>query len=152
MIVGGALGEIMPWRSVFLVLVVLPLVSATLIGRFVPEPARLRGRAPVDPGDAGPGIGEVFRHRDLWVLGIAGIAPIWTQWLIGTWGPALFAEVGVRELGSSALYASLLGIAALPGLFTMGTLSDRLLRRGIGRKVVFASGILCMAILTALMG
>jgi len=80
-IVGGALGEIMPWRSVFLVLVVLPLVS-----------------------------------------------------------------------GSSALYASLLGIAALPGLFTMGTLSDRLLRRGIGRKVVFASGILCMAILTALMG
>jgi MFS family permease len=95
---------------------------------------------------------EVFRIRSLWLLGAAGIAPIWTQWLIGTWGPALFVEVGVVELGRSALYASLLGLAAPPGLLTMGTLSDRMLRRGVQRHVVFAAAILTMAILTAVMG
>lgn len=151
-VVGGALGEVMPWRSVFLVLTVLPLLSATLIGRFVTEPVPPRGARPAGPGAAGPGTTAVFRSRDLWVLGLAGIAPIWTQWLIGTWGPALFAEVGVRALGRSAVYASLLGIAALPGLFTVGAVSDRLLRRGVGRKAVFAGAILAMAVLVAAMG
>ncbi|MBI1892838.1 MAG: MFS transporter, partial [Candidatus Rokubacteria bacterium] len=81
-IVGGALGEIMPWRGVFLVLMVLPLASAALIGRFVPEPAAARGDR-VGEEDGGAGIGTVFRHRDLWVLGAAGMAPMWVQWLIG---------------------------------------------------------------------
>src|SRR3990170_1778519 len=149
-IVGGALGEVLPWRAVFLVLMVMPLLSATLIWRFVPEPTAAR-RASA-PADAVDGVGAVFRHRDLWVLGLAGMAPIWTQWLIGTWGPAFFAEVGVKELGRSALYASLLGVAALPGLFTMGALSDALLRRGVGRKAVVSAAILCMAVCTLAMG
>ncbi|HEV8673928.1 MAG TPA: MFS transporter [Methylomirabilota bacterium] len=149
-VAGGALGEVMPWRSVFLVLAGLPLLSATLIGCFVPEP--IRERSVAAPGEAGVGAAAVFRHRDLWLLGVAGMAPIWTQWLIGTWGPALFAEVGVRQLGRSALYASLLGVAALPGLLTVGTVSDRLFRRGIGRKAVMAAAILCMALATLAMG
>jgi MFS family permease len=151
-IVGGALGEWLPWRTVFLILMALPLLSATLIGWFVPDPSGRGGRGTSEPGPAAGGAAAVFRHRDLWVLGLAGFCPIWTQWLIGTWGPALFAEVGVRELGRSALYASLLGVAALPGLFTLGTLSDRLLRRGIDRKAVVGLSMCCMAALTAAMG
>ncbi len=150
-IVGGALGEIMPWRGVFLVLMVLPLASAALIGRFVPEPAAARGDR-VGEEDGGAGIGTVFRHRDLWVLGAAGMAPMWVQWLIGTWGPALFAELGVQELGRSALFASLLGFAAPPGLFTVGTVSDRLLPRGVGRKAVVAAAIFGMALSMVAMG
>lgn len=149
-IVGGALGELMPWRGVFLVLMVLPLLSATLIGRFVPEAPGARGRP--DPGRGEPRSGSVFRHRDLWILGLAGMCPIWTQFLIGTWGPALFIELGVRELGRSALYASLLGVAAPPGLFALGSLSDRLARRGIARKAVVAGALLCMAAAVAAMG
>jgi MFS family permease len=151
-LVGGALGELMPWRHVFLVLAILPLLSATLIGRFVPDPARMRreaSRADVSGGE----VAAVFRRRDLWLLGIAGISPIWTQWLVGTWGPALFAEVGVHELGRSAVYASVLGVAAPPGLLTVGALSDRLLRRyGTPRRTVVAAGIAATAVLAASMG
>ena len=42
--------------------------------------------------------------------------------------------------------------AALPGLLSMGTLSDRLVRRGVARRTVFAGAVLCMATLTACMG
>jgi MFS family permease len=146
-LVGGALGELMSWRHAFLVLAVLPLLSATLIGRLVP-----------DPGGASPArasseeIANVFRLRDLWLLATAGIAPIWTQWLVGAWGPALFAEVGVQELGRSAVYASVLGIAAPPGLLAVGTLSDRLLRRGIPRRTVVAGMIAATAMLIAAVG
>jgi ACS family D-galactonate transporter-like MFS transporter len=144
---GGLLGEVLPWRQVFVVLSVLPLLTASLIGRLVPEPA------PVGPvGDGAPARAAVFRMRSLWLLGLAGIAPIWTQWLIGTWGPALFAELGVHDLGRSALYASLLGLAAPPGLLAVGALSDRLLGRGIARSVVFAGAILAMAVLVGVMG
>jgi MFS family permease len=146
-IAGGALGAILSWRAVFLVLAVLPLGAAAVIARFVPEPPRAAPAA-----DTAAGIGEVFRDRDVWILGIAGMTPIWTQWLIGTWGPALFAELGVHELARSALFASLLGVAALPGLVTMGAVSDRLRRRAIPRTTVAAGAILGMTVLTAAMG
>jgi MFS family permease len=149
-IAGGALGELMPWRAVFLVLAVLPLISATLIGRFVPDVGS--GRATPDPRRGGPGRASVFGHRDIWVLGLAGMCPIWTQFLIATWGPALFGELGVHELNRSALYASLLGVAAPPGLMALGAFSDRLARRGIARKAVLAGAILCMAASVAAMG
>ena len=150
-LVGGELGELMPWRQVFLVLVILPLCSAALIGRFVPEPSPAEreavGRAP------GTEVAAVFRLRDLWLLGIAGMSPIWTQWLVGTWGPALFVEIGVHDLGRSALYASVLGVAAPPGLLAVGALSDLLLRRGrTPRRTVVAGGIAATAILAAAMG
>jgi MFS family permease len=149
LLAGGALGERLPWRQVFLVLAVLPLLSAALVARFVPDPT-WPPAAGERPG--GPGPGAALRNRDLWLLGLAGIAPIWTQWLIGTWGPALFAEVGVSQLGRSALYASLLGVAAPPGLLTIGAVSDGLLRRGVPRRTVFAGGILAMGVLVAAMG
>src|SRR5262249_43592036 len=142
-IVGGALGELLPWRQVFLLLAVLPLISAALIGRFVPEV--LGGSAAADAGSREPERAGGFGHRGPWVLGLAGMCPIWTQFLIATWGPALFAELGVRELGRSAAYASLLGFAAPPGLLALGWLSDRLARRGVARKVVLAGAILVMA-------
>ena len=145
-LVGGALGELMPWRQVFLVVAVLPLVSATLIGRWVPDLGASGARASREE------LAAVFRSRDLWLVAIAGIAPIWTQWLVGTWGPALFAEVGVKELGRSAVYASVLGIAAPPGLITVGALSDRLLRRGIPRRTIIAGMIAITAVLVACVG
>jgi MFS family permease len=146
-LVGGALGELMPWRQVFLVVAVLPLLSATLIGRLVPDPGGIQGgRASSEE------VSAAFRSRDLWLLAVAGIAPIWTQWLVGAWGPALFAEVGVKELGRSALYASLLGVAAPPGLLSVGALSDRLLRRGISRRSVIAGMIAVTAVLIACVG
>jgi predicted MFS family arabinose efflux permease len=148
-IAGGVLGEFLAWRTVFLVLLALPVLSGVLITRYVPEPRR---GTTASAGDGSARHRDVLRHRDLWLLGLAGISLNWTQWVIGTWGPAIFGESGVQNLARSALYASLLGLAAFPGLFLMGRLSDRLLRRGIPRTRVMAGAILAMAVLTFALG
>jgi MFS family permease len=149
-VIGGALGEVLPWRTVFLVLAGLPVLSAILIARFVPDPAAAAaGAGAVAPDE---GAASVFRSRDLWLLGLTGMCPVWTQFLIGTWGPAFFTELGVRELSRSALYASLLGVAAPPGLLAMGWLSDALLRRGIARKGVLVLALVALALVVAAMG
>jgi MFS family permease len=147
LILAGALGEVMPWRWVFFVFALPPLVAAGLIAWLIPEPRRFhRSDAPDWPSR------RVFRHRDLWLLGIAGIMPVAVQFVISIWGPLLFAEIGVKELGRSAFYASLQGLAAPFALFGMGWLSDRMARLGIGRKVVAAVSILFMGISIAAVG
>lgn len=95
-----------------------------------------------------PGI----RKGDLWFTYLAGIAPIYCLWVVGIWAPAMFLEIGVRELGRSSLLSSLLGVSAVPGLLLMGSLSDRLARRGKGRKGLAALILLGMAVAMFLMG
>lgn len=92
------------------------------------------------------------RNGDLWLTSFAGIAPIYCLWVVGVWGPAMFMEIGVRELSRSSLLSSLLGVSAIPGLPLMGLLSDRLSRRGKGRKGLAAVILLGMAAVMLLMG
>jgi MFS family permease len=68
--------------------------------------------------------------------------PVYLQFVLATWGPLFFSEVGVGDLGRSAFYASFQGVAAPFGLFTMGWLADRAEERGLSRKVVIALTIL----------
>lgn len=147
LILAGALAEHLPWRAVFFIFAALPVAASLLIWWFVGEPPR----GPAASGGAASQ-GAVFRSRDLWLLGSAGIAAIYTQWVVGTWGPQLFNEIGVQGLGRPALYSSLQGIASLPGLMVMGMISDRSARAGRGRKVVMAGCMLAMAGLMLAMG
>ncbi len=95
-----------------------------------------------------PGI----RRGDLWLTYVAGIAPIYCLWVVGIWAPAMFIEIGVKELGRSSLLASLLGVSAIPALLLMGSASDRLARRGKGRKGLAALILMGMAVAMLLMG
>ncbi len=137
LLLAGALGEFMPWRGVFFLFVLPPLVAAFLLWRLVPEPP-----SPPVADAAGWTFRRVAATPALWVLGLAGIMPVYLQFVLATWGPLFFSEVGVADLGRSAFYASFQGVAAPFGLFTMGWLADRSQERGISRKVVIALTIL----------
>jgi MFS family permease len=93
-----------------------------------------------------------LRRSDLWITCLAGIAPIYCLWVVGIWAPAMFLEIGVKALSISSLLSSLLGISAIPGLLLMGSLSDRLARRGKGRKGLAALILLWGALGTAVAG
>ena len=95
-----------------------------------------------------PGI----RKADLWFTYFAGIAPIYCLWVVGIWAPAMFTELGVGQLSRSSLLSSLLGVSAVPGLLLAGTVSDRLAKRGKGRKGLAALILLGMAVAMFCMG
>lgn len=93
-----------------------------------------------------------LRTSDLWFTYLAGMAPIYCLWVVGIWAPAMFLEIGVKELGRSSLLSSLLGVSAIPGLLMSGTISDRLAGQGKGRKGFAAFILLAMAVAMFLMG
>lgn len=142
----GTLGEVMPWRGVFVAFALAPLLAALLLWRFISEPPRSTGASRQGS------IREVVRHRNLWILGAAGIMPVYIQFVLATWAPLFFAEIGVGELGRSALYASLQGLPAPFSLLALGWLADRAHRKGISRKVVVALTIVLAGASFAAMG
>jgi predicted MFS family arabinose efflux permease len=133
---GGLLGTLLPWRQVFFVVAVPPVVAALLIFKFVPE-ARARGAAP----PLGARVRHVLAQPDLWVLGLTGTAVMWAQYALVTWAPLLFVEAGVRRLDRAGFLASLMGVGGVAGLLAGGALGDRARRRGLGHKVVVAGAL-----------
>lgn len=142
----GVLGELMPWRGVFVVFAFPPLLAALLIWWLIPEPPRAA------TASSRGALSRVISTRDLWILGAVGIMPVYMQFVLATWAPLFFVEIGVRELGRSALYASLQGLPAPFGLLVMGWVADRAHRRGVARKAVIALTVLLAGVSFAAMG
>jgi MFS family permease len=143
----GLLGTMLPWRGVFLLVTLPPLLAAALVWRWIPEPPA--ATAPADP--AWP-FRRVTRTRDFWLLGLTGIMPVYVQFVLAAWGPALFVELGVRDLARSASLASLQGLTAPLGLLVSGLVADRLHARGWHRKVTIAAGLMSSVAALVAMG
>src|SRR4030042_3823100 len=109
----GVLSDLWGWRSVFIVYAFPSFLASFLIYRVIDEPPRPefngieKRKAPFS---------LIFKSRDLWLLYLGGISGIYALWVVGTWAPAMFKELGVKTLAQSSFYSSLLGISAIPGL------------------------------------
>ncbi len=143
LLLAGALGTLMPWRDVFYVFALPPLVAALLIWRRAPEPPRQASRS--DPEWP---FRRVLRTPDFWLLGLTGIMPVYVQFILATWAPLFFAEVGVTDLARSASLASLQGLPAPVALIVSGLLADRIQRYGLHRKLVMVAALVCLALTT----
>ncbi|MBI1960399.1 MAG: MFS transporter [Candidatus Rokubacteria bacterium] len=147
LLLAGALGVLMPWRYVFFLFALPPLLAALLLWRVVPEPAHATAAA--DPDWP---FRRVLRSGDFWLLGVTGIMPVYVQFLLATWGPLLFSEVGITDLGRSASLASLQGLMAPVGLLVSGLVADRVHRRGMHRKVVIVAAVVMTTLSMIAMG
>ena len=147
LLLAGALGALMPWRSVFMSFGLPPLLAAILIWRLVPEPPHhVRATDPAWP------FSRVLRTRDFWLLGATGIMPVYIQFVLATWAPLFFAELGVADLARSASLASLQGVPAPFALALSGFLADRFHRHGFPRKLIIAATLLLSALSVTAMG
>lgn len=126
----GIITQTLGWRCVFYLYSLPALAAALVLLKVVKEPPR--------PSDPSPQervpYRLVFQHEDIWLYSLGGIAAIYVLWVLVTWAPAMFQEIGVKELALASTYSSLLGIAAVPGLLLAGWFSDWTVRRGKGRK------------------
>jgi predicted MFS family arabinose efflux permease len=144
--VAAALGEVLPWRAVFVLFALPPLVAAALIARFVPAP-------PPAPRATGRrrGLGRVLRTSDLWWLAVAGAAAMWVMFTLATWAPLLFMERGVAQLARAGMYSSLQGLAAVAGLVASGWAADLGRRRGVSARAIVAGSLVGAAACMLLM-
>ena len=150
-ILAGYISTLLGWRYVFFLFSIPSFAASLLILKIIEEP-----KTENLPKFSGNGIkvpfSLVFRERDLWMLYLGGIPVIYTLWTAGTWAPAMFEELGVGSLTISSLLASLLGISGIPGLIVTGYVSDQMVKRKMGRKVLIGIEFLMIVLFMFLMG
>jgi len=114
----GIICDYLNWRWVFVIYAIPSFVAALLIQKTIREPVHSR----VNPPDASPGAAIQSHSRtsfltfDLWMIYLAGIAATYGLWMLGAWGPAMFKEIGLAGHSRPALYSSMIGLSAIPGL------------------------------------
>jgi len=136
LVIGGLLLEFLPWRTVMMLFGLGPIVAALLIARYVPAPPPPLRRMPV-----GQRLRSLFSNGPLWVLALVSLCAIANQFILATWSPLFFAEVGVADVGRAGTYAALQGIAASLGMVASGWTHDRLVVRGYSSKSVIVAGL-----------
>jgi MFS family permease len=153
----GWISDLLGWRFVFILYALPSFLASFLIYRLIEEPPRAKKRnevkVKVEVKNRGkPSYSSIFKSRDLWLLYLGGIPGIYALWVVGTWAPAMFKDMGVQTLAQSSFYSSLLGISAIPGLALTGLVSDRLVRKGKGRKGLIAIEFFLIALCMLLLG
>jgi len=141
LVIGGLLVEVLPWQTVMMLFGLGPIAAALLIVRYVPAPAPAAARMPV-----GQRLRRLFSNGPLWVLGLVSFCAIANQFILATWAPLFFNEVGVADLGRAGSYAALQGIAASLGMVVSGWAHDRLVKRGYASKTVIVAGLTGLAV------
>jgi predicted MFS family arabinose efflux permease len=136
---GGILGARFSWRVACWLFAAGPLVAAMLVRRYVPA------SRPTAVGRLLPRLRVVLRRRDLWILGVASACAIYVQFVLGTWAPIFFLEVGVRDSSRAGVYSAVQGLAAVAGLVLGGLVADAARRRGVGRKSIVAVSMVAVA-------
>ena len=150
----GIICEQWGWRWVFIIYAIPSFIAALLIGKTIKEPNVFRAK-PSGTSDnltSKSNLGITFRSFDLWMIYLAGIPATYGLWMLGAWAPAMFKEIGLAGLSKPSLYASMIGLSAIPGLALSGWLSDRLIRSGIGRKTVLLLDFLLAAVTLCCIG
>ena len=151
----GPIAESLSWRWVFIIYSIPSALSALLILKLIKEPSRA---APSQPAAApaqsttGALLRVTFASRDLWLIYLAGIAATYALWMLGSWAPAMFKEIGMTGLSRASLYASLIGLSAIPGLALSGWATDHLYKKGVGRKAVLSIDFFCASVVLAAIG
>lgn len=150
----GVICEQWGWRWVFIIYAIPSFIAALLIGKTIKEPNVFRAKTTgsSDNLTLKSNLSKTFHSFDLWMIYVAGIPATYGLWMLGAWAPAMFKEIGLAGLSRPSIYASMIGISAIPGLVFSGWLSDRLARRGIGRKTVLSLDYLLAAFILFCIG
>jgi len=136
LVIGGLLVEVLPWRTVMMLFGLGPIAAALLIARYVPALPVPPARVPVAER-----LGSLASNGRLCVLALISLCAIGDQFILATWAPLFFAEVGVSDSGRAGMYAALQGVAASLGMIVSGWAHDRLVERGYASKSVIVAGL-----------
>ena len=132
------------WRWVFVVFSFPSIVTSFLVYKYIEDPKPIPKK---DSAGNRAAYRKAFMGRDLWLMYTLGFTLLYAFWLLATWMPSIYQEIGISGMTASSVLSGILGLVGLPGLFIIGTLSDSFSRRGVGRKWFVAASALMWALL-----
>jgi len=136
LVIGGLLVEILPWRTVMMLFALGPIIAAMLIALYVPAPPPAMTQVPVRQR-----LRSLVSNGPLRVLALVSMCAIGDQFILATWAPLFFTEVGVSDVSRAGTLAALQGVAASLGMIVSGWAHDRLVERGYASKAVIVAGL-----------
>jgi len=131
LLLGGYFVEVIGWRQTFIFLAFPSFVGAILIALFLKEAPRPQN--PSIKKGSHNNVGMIFRSRDHWVLNIAAFTTIFSLWAV-LWIPNVLVDAGL-DITLASTVTSLFGFASAPALTFTGWVSDKLVKKGLGRKI-----------------
>lgn len=138
------------WRIVFLIFSIPSLVVSILIFKFITEPPKtLQGEKPLTARAA---YREALVDGNLWLMYILGFVLLFAYWVIIAWLPSIYEEIGIGTITSRSLLTGIIGLIGLPAMFISGIMSDKMTRKGYGRKWFIAIMIFLWALLMLWIG
>ena len=132
------------WRWVFVVFSFPSIITSFLVYKYIEDPKPIPKK---DSAGNRAAYRKAFMGRDLWLMYTLGFTLLYAFWLLATWMPSIYQEIGISGMTASSVLSGILGLVGLPGLFIIGTLSDSFSRRGVGRKWFVAASALMWALL-----
>ncbi|MEW5908585.1 MAG: MFS transporter, partial [Thermodesulfobacteriota bacterium] len=149
-VLAGLISSSLGWRYVFYFFSLPSFAAGILILKYIKEPKSCVSNSSNSRPQVPYSI--LFKKTDLWMLYIGGIPGVYAVWMAGTWGPAIFQELGVGTLAASSVLSGLIGISAIPGLLMTGWISDIMVKNNMGRKGLIGAQFCAIALLMLLMG
>lgn len=148
-LLAGEIAQYWGWRWVFVLYTIPSVLAFCFIYKVIKEPAK-----DSSPGTAvsSQSFAIVFTRPYLWCLYLSHFCVLYFFWVLGAWSPTIFMELGAGGLGSSGLYASVMGLVSIPALLISGRVSDRLRQRPERHHWPLVIGTALMALLSLLMG
>src|SRR5436309_2657257 len=128
LVIGGLLLEILPWRRVMMLFGLGPIAAALLIARYVPAASPTASRVPVAQR-----LGSLFSNGRLCTLALVSLCAIGDQFILATWAPPFFAEVGVVDPGRAGSFSAGCLLAALLAAAASASRSPFASRRRLDR-------------------
>lgn len=147
-LMAGQIAEWWGWRSVFILYSIPSFLACVLVWKIIKDrESPLNGRESQKTR-----FSTAFRSGNLWMIYLAGFTVMYLFWVLGTWAPAIFLELGVGGIGSSGLYAGIWGLIGVPALIFSGIISDQMKKKGQDRHHHLVVCLVAMCILAFLMG
>ena len=146
-VLAGVVGDFIgSWRWVLALFSIPSLITSFLVYRHIREPGQS------DPKAVPVGAWSAYRtalgRGDLWLMYLVGFTMLYGFWVVATWMPSIYRDMGIQGVAAGSLLSGLLGLIGVPGLVISGRLSDMAVEKGYARKNAI---VLYLCVWTALM-
>lgn len=143
LLLGGYLIKWIGWRQTFILLSIPSFVAALLIALFLRDASR--SNQVINRSE----IRTIFLSRDHWLLNLAAFGTLFALWGI-LWIPNILVDIGL-DIALASLITSSFGFSSVPALIFTGLVSDKLVKKGFGRKIWLGCIIILFAITISLL-